>query len=225
MPETRVISLRNAFFSGLLLLAPLVVTIWAFTKIIALVGGSFRPFYDQFLPDSLRSIPFLWDVVATFIVMALVTLLGYVSRYFLGKYFLGFGERVIQGIPGVNSVYNTVKQIVETFGGKNRNIFSKVVLVEFPRPGSHAIGFLTNKSQGEPQSRLGTEMWTVFIPTSPNPTSGFLLLLSRSEITELEMSVGDGMKMVISGGAVMPHWSKTQGVVRVKNPDLADPRD
>ena len=99
------------------------------------------------------------------------------------------------------------------------------MLVEFPRQGSHAIGFLTNKSQGEPQSRLGTEMWTVFIPTSPNPTSGFLLLLPRSEITELEMSVGDGMKMVISGGAVMPHWSKTQGVVRVKNPEFSDPRD
>ncbi len=225
MLETRVVSLRNAFFSGLLLLAPLVVTIWAFTKIIAIVGGSFRPFYDQFLPASLRSLPFFWDILATLIVMALVTLFGYVSRYFLGKYFLSAGERVIQGIPGVSSVYNTVKQIVETFGGKNRNIFSKVVLVEFPRKGLHSIGFLTNKTQGEPQALTEEEVWTVFIPTTPNPTSGFLVLVPRRKITELEMSVGDGMKMVISGGAVMPHWPKTQGVVLVKNPALTDPHD
>lgn len=224
MPETRVISLRNAFFSGLLLLAPLVVTIWAFIKIIGIVGGSFRPLYDHFLPQALRGIPFLWDILATLIVMALITLFGYVSRYFLGKYFLSVGERAIQGIPGVNSIYNTVKQIVETFGSNNRNIFSKVVLVEFPRKGCHAIGFLTNKSRGEAQALLTEEVWTVFVPTAPNPTSGFLLLLPRSEITELEMSVGDGMKMVISGGAVMPHWPKTQGVVRVMNPDPADPQ-
>lgn len=223
MPETRVISLRNAFFSGLLLLAPLVVTIWAFIKIIGIVGGSFRPLYDQFLPQALRSVPFLWDILATVLVMAFVTLFGYVSRYFLGKYFLSVGERAIQGIPGVNSVYNTVKQIVETFGGNNRNIFSKVVLVEFPRKGIHAIGFLTNKTRGEAQARTDEEVWTVFVPTAPNPTSGFLILLPRREITELEMSVGDGMKMVISGGAVMPHWPKTQGVVRVKNPEGADP--
>jgi uncharacterized membrane protein len=228
MPESRFTTLRNAFFAGLLLLAPLVVTVWAFRKIIDMVGGTFRPFFFFFLPDALRERPSLslvWDILATLVVMVLVTLFGYVSRYFLGKYFLGAAERAIQSIPGINSVYNTVKQIVETFGGKNRNIFSKVVLVEFPRKGSHAIGFLTNKTQGEAQSRLSTELWTVFIPTSPNPTSGFLLLLPRDEIIELEMSVGDGMKMVISGGAVMPHWSKTQGVVRVKNPEFSDLHD
>lgn len=224
MSETRVISLRNAFFSGLLLLAPLVVTIWAFIKIIDIVGGSFRPLYDQFLPQALRVVPFLWDILATLIVMALITLFGYVSRYFLGKYFFSVGERAIQGIPGVNSIYNTVKQIVETFGSSNRNLFSKVVLVEFPRRGCRAIGFLTNKTRGEAQTLTAEEVWTVFVPTAPNPTSGFLVLLPRSEIIELEMSVGDGMKMVISGGAVMPHWPKTQGVGHGKNPDPADPQ-
>jgi uncharacterized membrane protein len=206
MPQTRITSLRNAFFSGLLLLAPLVVTVWAFTQIVDLVGGRLRPLYEHFLPEGLRSIPFLWDVLATVIVFALITLLGYISRYFLGKYLLGVGERFLQTIPGVNSVYNTVKQIVETFSSQNRNIFSKVVLVEFPRPGIHSIGFLTNKAQGEPQARTAQEVWTVFIPTTPNPTSGFLVMLPKKDITELDMSVGDGMKMVISGGAVVPPW-------------------
>jgi uncharacterized membrane protein len=223
MAETRFTSLRNAFFSGLLLLAPLVVTVWAFTQIVGIVGGSVRPLYDRFLPEGLRSIPFLWDVLATLLVFVLITILGYVSRYFLGKYLLGVGERFMQTIPGVNSVYNTVKQIVQTFSSQNRNIFSKVVLVEFPRAGSHSIGFLTNKAQGEPQTRTAEEIWTVFIPTSPNPTSGFLLMLPRKDIVELEMSVGDGMKMVISGGAVVPPWPPTaRPPVTGNNPAAAE---
>ncbi len=208
MPETRITSLRNAFFTGLLLLAPLVVTVWAITYIIGLVGGSVRPLYDSFLPDPLLRVPFLWDVLATGLVFALISLLGYVSRYFLGKYLLGVGERVLQTIPGVNTVYSSVKQIVQTFSSEKRSLFSKVVLVEFPRPRIHSIGFLTNKTQGEPQARASEqEIWTVFIPTTPNPTSGFLVMLPKTDIVELDMSVGDGMKMVISGGAVVTPWA------------------
>jgi uncharacterized membrane protein len=85
-------------------------------------------------------------------------------------------------------------------------VFSKVVMLEFPRKGVFSIGFLTNKTQGEPHTIAGSEMWTVFVPTTPNPTSGFLVLVPRHEIVELEMTVGDGMKMIISGGAVLPPW-------------------
>jgi uncharacterized membrane protein len=136
----------------------------------------------------------------------LVTLLGYVSRYVLGKYFGGLAERFIQTIPGVSGVYNTVKQIVATFGTQNRNLFNKVVLVEFPRKGAYTIGFLTSKTQSEAQARVGQELWSVFVPTTPNPTGGYLLLIPKDEIIELEMSVGDGMKLVFSGGAVTPPW-------------------
>jgi uncharacterized membrane protein len=206
---TRIASFRTAFLSGLLLLAPLVVTIWAFTKIIEFVGGTFRHLFFFYLPEVLRdqdSLGILWDAVATVIVILILTLLGYISRYVFGKYFLGVGERFVQVIPGVSNVYNTVKQIVETFGSQNRNVFNKVVLVEFPRKGSWAMGFLTSKVQGEAQAKTAEEVWTVFVPTTPNPTGGFLLLLPRQEIVELEMSVGDGMKMIISGGAVIPPW-------------------
>lgn len=209
-PPSRFVTLRNAFFSGVLLLAPLAVTIWAFSAIIDFVGGRFRPIFFAYVPATWREYTILWDVLSTIIVVALVTGFGYLSRYVLGKYFFSVGERFMQSIPGVNAVYNTVKQIVDTFGTKNRNLFNKVVLVEFPRKGSWAIGFLTNKAQNEAQVRSGEEVWTVFIPTSPNPTSGFLLLIPRREIVELEMSVGEGMKMVISGGAVVPPWPITK---------------
>jgi len=205
-PRSSLLKFRNAFVSGLLLLAPLVVTLWAFRTFIDLVGGSFRPLYEDFLPDSLQSIPFFWDLAATGVVILLVTGFGLLSNYFLGKFFLGVGERAIRRIPGIGAVYNSVKQVVATFGTQNRSMFTKVVLVQFPRQGVWSMGFLTNKVQGEPQTATGTEIWTVFVPTSPNPTSGFMVMFPRQDIRELTMSVGDGMKMIVSGGAVVPPW-------------------
>ena len=213
--SSRLVTFRNAFLSGALMLAPLIVTIWAFGTIIDVVGGRFRPLYEYTLPESLQRIPFLWDLVATVVVILLVTLLGYLSSYVFGKYFLSIGERAIQRIPGIGAVYNSVKQIVATFGTQNRNLFNKVVLVEFPRKGIWTLGFLTSKQQGEAQSVAGTETWTVFVPTTPNPTSGFLVMLPAHEIVELEMSVGDGMKMIISGGAVVPPWPSVHKVAEI----------
>jgi uncharacterized membrane protein len=208
-PESRYVTLRNAFFSGVILVAPLFFTIWVFSKIIDLVGGTFRPFFFVFVPDGLRDRPSLeavWDILATLIVIALVTALGYVSRYVFGKFFFSIGHRFIQSIPGVSAVYNTVRQIVNTFSSQSRHLFNKVVLVEFPRKGCWTIGFLTNTVQGEAQRKTNSDVWTVFVPTTPNPTSGFLLMVPKSEAIELDMTVGDGMKMIISGGAVVPTW-------------------
>jgi uncharacterized membrane protein len=202
---SRWILCRNAFLSGVLLLAPLVVTVWAFRKVVDLVGGSFRPFYEDLIPRALEGVPLLWDLLATAVVVVLVTLFGFFSNYVLGKFFWSLAERTIQRIPGVGAVYNAVRQIVATFGSQNRSMFSQVVLVQYPRPGCWTIGFLTNRAQAEPQLRAGAgELWTVFVPTTPNPTSGFLLMLPRAEVVELDMSVGDGMKMILSGGAVTP---------------------
>ena len=215
-PESRLVTFRNAFISGALLLAPLIVTVWAFAQIIALVGGTVRPLFFDRLPATLRDLPFLSDVVSTISVVLIVTALGYVSRYVFGQFFVSIGERFMLSIPGVSAVYNTVKQIVDTFGTQNKNLFNQVVLVEFPRPGVWAIGFLTNKTQGEAQAKTAEEVWTVFVPTTPNPTSGFLILFPAREITPLEMSVSEGMKMIISGGAVVPPWPA------VKAADLAN---
>jgi uncharacterized membrane protein len=204
MPESRFASLRNAFFTGLLLLAPLGVTWMVFSWLFVTIGGHFRPIFDPYLPESVRSLQMLWNILSTLIVLVLITGLGWLSRHVLGQYLGGLAERFILGIPGVNTVYTTVKQLVETFGTQNRHPFSQVVLLQYPRPGVWTIGFVTSRTQAEPQAKIGGEVWSVFVPTTPNPTSGFLLLLPRRELVELEMSVGDGMKMVISGGAVVP---------------------
>ncbi len=206
---SRYITLRNAFFSGVILVAPLAFTIYVFVKIIDFVGGTFKPVFFGFVPNSLRDRPSLdlvWEILATIIVVVLVTLLGYASRYVFGKYFFSIGDRFVRSIPGVSAVYNSVRQIVNTFSSQSRHLFNKVVLVEFPRKGCWTIGFLTNMDQGEAQTKTAQEVWTVFVPTTPNPTSGFLLMVPSREAVELDMTVGDGMKMVISGGAVVPPW-------------------
>ncbi len=230
---TRFAQLRNAFISGLLMLAPLAVTLWVFSSLLELIGGSVRDFVFPYIPEAVRTFPgfeLLWNLFATALLIVLITLIGYISRYLLGRYFGGLAERFIQSIPGVSGVYKTVKQIVDTFGSQNRNLFNKVVLVQFPRPGCYAIGFLTNKNSGEAQTKVPTELpspvelWTVFIPTAPNPTSGFLVLLPRDEITILDMSVGDGMKMIISGGAVIPPWPPTAPATPVASSSAAPSR-
>lgn len=207
MAETRFTSLRNAFLTGLLLLAPLVVTIWAIRVAIGILGGSITPLFIPYLPESLSHLPSLvWDIVTTVLVLGLITLLGYLSRLFLGQYVGAMAERFIQSIPGIGGFYNTVKQFIDTFGSHDQKQFSKVVLVEYPRPGSHTIGFLTNTTQGEPHHHLAGEHWAVFVPTCPSPVNGFFLFLPRNEIVELDMPVSDGMKIVISCGAVIPTW-------------------
>ena len=201
------VTIRHAFISGLILLAPLMITIWVFMQILAAIGGTFAPLLFSYLPDSVRNNAFfgiLLEIVATVVILALITVLGYLSRYVFGQYFGSLAERFVQTIPGVNTVYNTVKQIVDTFSAQNRNMFSKVVLVEYPRKGVRTVGFMTNRAQGEIRSLLGAETCSVFVPTTPNPTSGFFLLFSKDEVIELDMSVGDGMKLVISAGAVVP---------------------
>ncbi len=199
---------RRAKPRGLLLVAPLVATVWAVLIVISLAGGSIRPLFSPYLPAALGHLPnIVWDVITTVVVLGLITLLGYVSHLFLGQFVGALGERLIQGIPGIGGFYHSVKQFIDTFGAKDRMQFSKVVLVQFPRAGAYTIGFVTNTSRGEPHQHLAKEHWAVFVPTCPSPVNGFFMYLPRTEIIELDMSVGDGMKTVISCGAVLPSWS------------------
>jgi uncharacterized membrane protein len=208
MPETRITSLRNAFLTGLLLVAPLAVTIWALRAIIGLIGGSITPLFAPYLPETLQHLPAIfWDIFTTLIAFSLITFLGYVSRNILGRVLGAAAERFIEHIPGIGGFYNSVKQFIETFGAKDRTQFSKVVLVQFPRAGAYTIGFVTNTTAGEPHSRLSSTHWAVFVPTCPSPVNGFFMYLPESELIELKMSVGEGMKTVISCGAVLPTWT------------------
>lgn len=210
MPSpTKFSSFRNAFLSGLVLLAPLAVTWFVFTWLVDRVGGQFRPVFFFAVPETLRDNPNLalvWDVLSTIVVILLIALLGLVSRYVLTRYFTQLTERFINNIPGIGAVYRTVKQIVDTFSAQKRNVFEKVVMVEYPAPKSYVLGFLTNRANGEVQGRTDGEMWTVFVPTTPNPTSGFLIFYPKERVIEMDMAVSEAMKLIISGGSVVPPW-------------------
>jgi uncharacterized membrane protein len=130
----------------------------------------------------------------------------------VAKYLWSIGERLLHTLPVVNTVYNSVKQIIETFSTQNRAVFQKVVLIQFPREGVYAIGFLTSSSRGEIRSQTDKPLKNIFIPTTPNPTSGFLVMFPEDQVKELEMSVGEGMKFIISGGAVVPEWTHSPSI-------------
>jgi uncharacterized membrane protein len=204
MRPSRFTSLRNAFFSGLFLIAPLAATWIVFSWLVSQIGGGVRPYIFYFVPTS--RLDGLWNILAAIIVIALITAIGYASRYVFGKYFGTVAERFVQSIPGVGAVYHSVKQIVDTFNAKDRHSFNKVVLVEFPRKGAYTVGFLTSECRGEIQAKTSESFVSVFVPTTPNPTGGYIIFVPRHELVELEMSAGDAMKLIISGGAVIPPW-------------------
>lgn len=162
-----------------------------------------------FIPEDLVSkegLSIFWDTVATIIVLLAITLLGFMSRYFIAKYLFSLGERLLNNVPIVNTVYTSVKQIVDTFSSQNRAVFQKVVLVQFPKEGCYALGFLTGEGKGEVQQKTDDFLQNVFVPTTPNPTSGFLVMMKKEDIQILDMTIGQGMKLIISGGAVAPAY-------------------
>lgn len=202
-------SLRNAFVSGLLLLAPVGVTIFVIDFLIQRVGAPTRRFIFFFIPPDRTT--FVWleyglYIAAVFAVAVLITLLGWFSQRLLGRVLVNTFERVVDNVPVVRSVYNTVKQIRDTFVQQEKAVFQRSVLIEYPRRGVWVLGFLTGQGKGEIQQRTDSDLLNVFIPTTPNPTSGFLLMVPREDVHDLDMSIPDAMKLIISGGAVVPPW-------------------
>jgi uncharacterized membrane protein len=198
---------RSAFLTGLLIFLPLGTTIFVLnflldlfkdpvTKLAFELGLSEESFF--FGMETLLA------ALGLFLGILGLTLLGFLSNYVLGKFFISTTERFLDKVPFLSTVYRSVKQIVETFGRENRAVFKAVVLIEYPRKDCWVLGFLTGDASSDTENVAGKKLSNVFVPTTPNPTSGFLLLLPRDEVHYLDMSVGDGMKMLISGGAVVP---------------------
>ncbi len=205
---------RASFISGLILLLPLVVTVFVVNLLIEKIGGPSSRVFFGFLDTAWLDkswAPIVLKVISIIFVIILITLFGWLSKHFLGKYILRFTEITIERLPLVKTVYKTVKQMVEAFSGTERVVFQKTVLVEFPRDGIYSIGFITNRKRSEMEDKVAKRLVTVFVPTTPNPTSGFLLLVPEEKVMELEMSVTDGIKTVISGGAVTPEYVKKNG--------------
>ena len=201
-------SVRTAFITGLLILLPLGVTVFIVNIALDRVGNPASELFFNFIDQNIRELPTVeipLQLLSLLIVFLIITALGYFSRIFIGQLLLKFFERILTQLPLISQVYNTVKQLVDTFSQQKKAVFQEVVMIEYPRKGIYAIGFLTNQAKGEVQSLTGEHLVNVFVPTTPNPTSGFLLMIPKKEVIPMQMSVGDGMKTIISGGAVTPH--------------------
>ena len=217
------LSIRNAFITGIIVILPLGVTVIIINFLLKRLGEPASNLFFWFVDPSWRSTPALQlalELISVFVAFCLITLLGYGSRFVLGRIVLGWVERLLNTVPLINHVYRTAKQIVDTFGQQKKAVFQEVVLLEYPRKRSYVIGFLTSNSKGEPQELIGETIVNVFVPTTPNPTSGFLLMIPESDITRLQMSIADGMKLIISGGAVVPPGG-TREEILITNPEKA----
>ena len=195
--------IRNIFITGLLITLPIALTYFilqflfknldalspVFTKILIDMGAP--------IPEGYR-IPALGLVITLLIVLAV----GWFTTNFFGKQMINLGERLVGKIPFVRKIYKGSKQVVQSIAHADTTAFRKVVLIEFPRRGMLAIGFVTGSARGEVQGYTRENILNVFVPTMPNPTSGFLVFAPPEELTEIDMSIEDGIKYVVSGGIV-----------------------
>ena len=195
--------IRAYFFTGILVTAPVAITLYMAYKFIVwidrLVNQILPPQYkfDEILPFT---IPGIGLVV---LVLALI-LVGMFAAGFLGKFFLRLGEWIVYKVPLISSIYSVLKQIFETFFSTKTQAFSKVVMLEYPRKGIWILGFVSSELRGEVKEKFAEEMLNVFNPTTPNPTSVFLIFVPKKDTIELDMKVEEGIKFVISGGLVEP---------------------
>ncbi len=210
--------LRNYFFTGLLVLVPVVLTGFIIWKLFLAVDGILRPFAYKYILGRFglelggRQFPGIGFITLT--ILIIVT--GAIARNYVGKKIVGFGDRLVESIPLINRIYGALKQISQALFSSKREVFKKVVLFEYPRKGIYCIGFYTQDTRGTVQDALDEDVVSLFLPTTPNPTSGFLLFVPKSEIIEIDLSVEEALKLVISGGAIVPKNGKP--IARPHNP-------
>ena len=197
--------LRNIFLTGLLVALPISLTVFILSFLFRSLD-TLSPVFTHWLillgaplPQGYQ-IPFL-GVIMTFVIVFLV---GAVTTNIFGKKILHLWEEIIEKIPFVRRIYKGTKQVVSSFATMDTTSFTKVILIEFPRKGAHAIGFVTGKTRGEIKHLTSDNHLKVFVPTTPNPTSGFIIFAEPSEFIELDMTIEEGIKFVISGGIVSP---------------------
>lgn len=204
--------LKRYFIAGLLVLLPLWVTFEAIVFLVNLFDRSLRLIPSQYHPEMLLGFDIPGFGILVSVVIVLIT--GMLVANILGNKLLHWWERFLSKIPLVRSIYTAVKQIVEAVVGKDEQTFQKVYLVQYPRHGMWTLGFQTSKTRGEAQAKTGVDqVMNLFIPTTPNPTSGFFIMAPIQEVVELEMSVDDALKMVISGGVVVPPWQAKESEI------------
>jgi uncharacterized membrane protein len=217
--------LRGFFFAGLLTVAPIGLTLWLFWVLLKFVDTRITPLIPQnYNPNTYLHaiVPFEVPGVGLIVLIVTLILIGALTRMLLGRTLIRISEGLVNRMPVVRSVYGATKQIVESILKGQSDAFRQVVLFEYPRRGSWAIGFVTGQTKGEVQALTDDDVVNVFLPTTPNPTSGYLLFLPRRELTPLSMSVEEGIKMIISGGIVTPEDRRPSEEQKIKRIAAAD---
>jgi len=215
--------LRGNFLAGLIIVAPIGLTFYLIWTVVGWIDGWVWPFVpNAYQPEELinrffgsedgERISVNVRGIGVVIFLVFTVIVGWIGKGLLGRSFLRWAERLVDRMPVVRSIYNGVKQIAETVFSQRDTSFDKACLIEYPRKGIWAIAFISTTAKGEVKEKLpdDDEIVTVFLPTTPNPTSGFLLFLPRSDVKELDMTVEDAAKLVISAGLVYPNDKLTE---------------
>ena len=202
--------MKKYILTGLLVWLPLTITIWVMLQVLGLLDGVFAGLIiaaQTVLPEtlrpgleSLRRVPGLSAIV----MVSVLLFTGLAVTNFAGQWLVNQSNRVFSNIPIVKSIYTSVKQVSDTLFSSSGQAFRHAVLVQYPRAGSWTIGFVTGKPSGEVAAHLSDDHLTIYVPTTPNPTSGFMLIVPRAEVVELQMSVDEALKYIISMGVVAP---------------------
>ncbi|MCU9837495.1 DUF502 domain-containing protein [Ruegeria sp. WL0004] len=204
--RSRFAGLRASFLTGIVVIAPVGLTIWLFWSLVGwvdsfvlpLVPHQFRP--EQYIGINLRGVGVIFFFVFT-------VLVGWIAKGIIGRSLIHYAERLVNRMPVVRSVYSGIKQISETVFAQTERSFEQACLIQYPRRGIWAIGFVSTTAKGEIADKAETSgrLMSVFVPTTPNPTSGFLLYFPEEDVTILDMTVEDAAKLVISAGLVYPN--------------------
>ncbi|MFL6718563.1 DUF502 domain-containing protein [Noviherbaspirillum sp. 1P10PC] len=199
--------MRKYFVTGLLILVPLAITIWVLNLIISTMDQSLLLLPERWRPEAV--VGFHIPGLGTILTLLFIFLTGLATRNFIGKRIVWAWEGLLTRIPVVRSIYSSVKQVSDTLFSSSGNAFRKALLVQYPRQGSWTIAFLTGVPGGDVRNHLQGDYVSIYIPTTPNPTSGFFLMVPRADTIELDMNVDEALKYIVSMGVVSPeHFEK-----------------
>ncbi|MFJ3048450.1 DUF502 domain-containing protein [Herbaspirillum chlorophenolicum] len=203
--------MRKYFITGLLILVPLAITVWVLNLIIGTMDQSLLLLPPSWRPEALLG--FYIPGLGTILTLLIIFLTGLAARNFIGRQIVSVWEGILTRIPVVKSIYSSVKQVSDTLFSSSGNAFRKAVLIQYPRHGSWTIAFLTGTPGGEVKNHLEGDYISVYVPTTPNPTSGFFLMLPRAESIELDMSVDEALKYIVSMGVVAPEMQADKKII------------
>ena len=209
------LKVRRYFFTGLAITAPLGITIYLSFIFINFVDNNVKNLVpNKYNPDTY--LPF--DIPGTGLIVAIISIIiiGFLTAGIFGRFFVKLGENIINKLPVIRSIYNALKQIFQTILGSSSKAFREVVVIEYPRKGLWAIAFITSETKGEVKGKLKHDSVNVFLPTTPNPTSGFMLFVPKKDLIRLSMNIEEGMKLVISGGIITPAVKKKNKSIQRK---------